>query len=482
MKRLPDKPNMVFIISDDQGPWALGCAGNKEIITPNLDRLAGEGVRFDHFFCTSPVCSPARASILTGQLPSQHGIHDFTRDADNAHLSYLDNSVAYTELLAREGYVCGISGKWGMGNDYLPQKEFSHWYVCIYDGGHYWNPTMVRNGEVVKETGYLTDLITEDALSFIDNHVAHSDQPFHLNVCYTAPHHLWVGEHPQEYVDLYEQCEFESCPQEPEHPWFLPITNPGTVRTEPRENLKGYFAAVTAMDAGIGQILDKLEALGLKENTLICFMSDNGFSCGHKGIWGKGNGTYPQNMYDNSVKVPAIFSHPGTIPGGRVASALVSQYDVMPTLLEYTGIENARAAELPGRSFVYLLMDEPPADEAKREHVVVYDEYGPVRMIRTPEYKYIHRYPFGPFEFYDMTQDPEERENLYEHPDWQDKIAELQGQMEGWFLQYVNPAIDGARLPVTGTGQGKLVGPGMMDNRTFNQNGRLFKERQGKSQ
>ncbi|WP_282942516.1 sulfatase-like hydrolase/transferase [Paenibacillus sp. RC67] len=469
-----NQPNIVFILTDDQGPWALGCAGNPEIRTPNLDRLAEQGIRFENFFCSSPVCAPARATILTGKMPSQHGVHDFIRENDNPHLQYLDGHTAYTELLAKAGYVCGISGKWGLCNDYAPQKGFSHWYTYIYDGGHYFDPTMVRNGEAVKETGYLTDLITQDAMAFIDKQ-AREDQPFYISVHYTAPHHLWVGEHPKEYVEMYDDCLFETCPQEPEHPWFLELTNPSDVRTNPRDNLKGYFAAVTAMDYNVGLLMEQLERLNLRENTLICFMSDNGFSCGQGGIWGKGNGTYPQNMYENSVKVPAIFSHPGRIPQGRVHSALLSQYDVMPTLLEYASIDNPQADPLPGHSFLTIL-EGMGCDE--RRHVVVYDEYGPVRMIRTQRYKYIHRYPFGPFEFYDLDHDPKECTNLYDHPEYQERIRTLRNQLDCWFLQYVDPAIDGARLPVTGTGQSNLVGPDVSGQPAFNQNARLFKEKQ----
>ncbi|WP_257346729.1 sulfatase-like hydrolase/transferase [Pseudalkalibacillus decolorationis] len=466
------KPNIIFIMTDDQGPWALGCSGNKEIKTPNLDRLAEQGARLENFFCTSPVCAPARASVLTGKIPSQHGVHDFIRENDNPHLQYLDDHLSYTEVLESMGYYCGISGKWGLCNDFERQKGFDHWYVYVYDGGHYNNPTMVRNGKVVKETGYLTNLITQDSLAFLDER-SKVDQPFYLSVHYTAPHHLWVGEHPQEYVDMYDDCRFESCPQEPEHPWLLSITSPSTVRSNPRENLKGYFAAVTAMDEGVGLILEKLDELGIRENTLICFMSDNGFSCGQNGIWGKGNGTYPQNMYDNSVKVPAIFSHPGRIPEGSVYDALLSQYDVMPTLLDYVNIENPVKDELPGKSFVPILEGK---NKEERGHVVVYDEYGPVRMIRTKQYKYIHRYPYGPFEFYDLVNDPQERNNLYDHPDYQDQIHDLRSRMENWFVQYANPNIDGARLPVTGTGQSNLAGPNVTGKLAFNQNGRLIKE------
>ncbi len=459
-------------MSDDQGPWALGCAGNKEILTPHLDRLAAEGMRFDRFFCTSPVCSPARASVLTGKIPSSHGIHDFVRDADNDRISYLDGHLAYSELLAQEGYACGMSGKWGMGNDYELQKGFEHWYVSVYDGGRYRNPKIVCNGEVRREQGYLTELITEDSLAFLERH-AGGERPFYLNVHYTAPHHLWVGEHPEEYVRLYDDCPFDSCPQEPEHPWSLSLTSPSSVRTDSRANLKGYFAAVTAMDDGIGRILDKLDELGLRDNTLICFMSDNGFSCGQKGIWGKGNGTYPQNMYENSVLVPAIFQHPGVIPAGVVHSGLLSQYDFMPTLLDYLGVDHPTAGQLPGRSFKRALLGEPTSEN---EFVVIYDEYGPVRMIRTKTHKYIHRYPFGPHECYDLSNDPGERVNLYDDPEAQPLIYRLQTQMENWFLQYADPGMDGAKLPVTGTGQSDWVAPGKTGKHTFNQNARLFKQ------
>ena len=111
------KPNIVFILSDDQGAWAMGCSGNEEIITPNLDRLAAEGMRFENFFCESPVCSPARASLLTGRIPSQHGVHDWIRDDNKKQedIEYLAGQTAYTDILAQEGYVCGLSGKWHLG-------------------------------------------------------------------------------------------------------------------------------------------------------------------------------------------------------------------------------------------------------------------------------------------------------------------------------------------------------------------------------
>ncbi|CAG7607353.1 Bifunctional sulfatase/alpha-L-rhamnosidase [Paenibacillus solanacearum] len=448
------QPNILFILSDDQGAWAMGCAGNPEIRTPNLDRLAATGSRFDHFFCTSPVCSPARASLLTGRIPSQHGVHDWIKEGNMGEgaLPYLDDGqTAYTELLAASGYTCGISGKWHLGDSVTPQKGFTHWFVHQSGGSPYYDAPMIRDGKPGKEPGHVTEVITEDALAFIDGQTGQA--PFYLSVHYTAPHSPWIGQHPEPFVALYNDCPFDSCPQEPAHPWTIPNAPWGS---NWRENLKGYFAAVTAMDLQIGRLIDRLEEKGLREQTLIVFMGDNGFNCGHHGFWGKGNGTFPQNMYDTSVKVPAIFSHPGTIPQATVCASMLSGYDVMPTLLEYAGLAGAIPDGLPGVSFAPLLRGETTTE---REHVFIYDEYGPVRMVRSREWKYVHRYPYGPHELYDLLRDPDERTNLINASEQQERIARMKAELDGWFVRYADPARDGVREPVRGGGQLRLAGP-----------------------
>lgn len=211
------------------------------------------------------------------------------------------------------------------------------------------------------------------------------------------------------------------------------------------------------MDAGIGQIVAKLEDMGVRDNTLILFMSDNGMNMGHHGIWGKGNGTFPLNMFDTSVKVPAIFSHPGVISAGTTNSELVSQYDIFPTLLDYAGIDNPEASRLPGRSFLSLLRGE---DRLIRGNVVIFDEYGPVRMIRTKEWKYVHRYPYGLHELYDLRNDPEEEHNLFGDSACRSILERMRIQLGDWFRQYVVRERDGALEPVTGFGQLAKVGKG----------------------
>ena len=195
-------PNVLFILTDDQGCWALGAAGNAEIYTPNLDRLAQTGTRFENFFCASPVCSPARASILTGRIPSQHGIHDWLRRGnlasdqapkgleDDAAIEYLRGMRGYTEILAQNGYTCALAGKWHMGDSLNPQKGFSFWRIMPYGGSGYYGAPFIVDGELTREPGYLTDAITHHALAFLEQHAGQAE-PFYLGVHFTAPHSPW---------------------------------------------------------------------------------------------------------------------------------------------------------------------------------------------------------------------------------------------------------------------------------------------------
>lgn len=443
------KPNIVFILTDDQGPWAAGCCGNDEVRTPSIDRLASDGMRFENFFCTSPVCSPARASLMTGRIPSQHGVHDWIRERNMPPrpARYLEGLTCYTDVLAANGYTCGLSGKWHLGDSLAPQHGFSHWFCMPLGYSTYNDAEMIRDGQSQVYPGYVTDVITDDAIEFIRRE---KDGLFYLSVHYNAPHSPWHG-HPQDIVDSYDDCPFKTCPQEALHPWARADSR---AHMGNRESLKGYFAAITAMDLNVGRIIETLDELGLRNDTLIVFGSDNGYSCGHHGFWHKGNGTYPVNMYENSIKVPMIFSHPARIPSGRVTDAMASQYDFMPTLLEYLGLPPSDDGTLPGSSFAPVLLGE---QSEARDSVVVFDEYGPCRMIRTREWKYVHRYPFGPHELYDLVSDPDERANLVDEKSKQTVVDELRRRMVRWFERYVVDGLDGARLPVSGKGQREKI-------------------------
>ena len=471
------QPNIVMAMADDMGYWAMGCAGNRDIRTPNLDQLAREGMYFPDYFCTSPVCSPARASVLCGKMPSQHGVHDWisrghinyeevspalrkmhqdpnasweyvwSREqlAGDKAIRYLEGFRTYTDILAEHGYVGGLAGKCHLGDAGQPQKGFSYWEPIAMGGDNYYYPVVYRDGhfDMLRDT-YITNHITGKALDFLAQR--EKDRPFYLSVHYTAPHAPWErNQHPEEYYALYEDCAFTGTPDVPHHKWGAPYT-----REERRNRLQGYYAAVTAMDSDIGRLVGFLKAEGLWEDTIFIFTADNGMSMGHHGIFGKGNGTFPLNLYDTAVKVPMIISYPGGIRGGTVAKGLSSHYDLLPTIAGLVG--ELPDSGCPGRSFGGIFRGEVPDG---RDAVVVYDEYGPARMIRTTEYKYIQRYLYGEDEFYDLKADPGEEVNLadFREPGVQERIAALRSRMEQWFDRYSDPERDGKNQAVYGLGQ-----------------------------
>lgn len=429
----------------------MGAAGNSEIHTPHLDALAASGTRFSNFFCTSPVCSPARATLFTGQPPSFHGVHDWISagHVGAEGVDYLQGQPLVTDRLSADGYRCGLSGKWHLGANDQPRPGFVHWFAHQKGGGPYYGAPVVRDGELTTEPGYLTEAIGADARGFIDAEACRTE-PFWLSVHFTAPHSPWTDNHPDEYTSLYADCEFTNCPQEPDHPWTRYAEGgwPAAREADVRASLVGYHAAITAMDHQVGEIVDDLRRHDLLDSSVIMFVGDNGFSCGQHGIWGKGNGTYPLNMYDEAVKVPAIISQPGRIPAQTV-DALISGYDLAPTLLQIAGLPPNSLGAGPGRSFGDLI----DGSHQSRDRVVVFDEYGATRMLRTAQWKYVSRRGDEPDELYDLVNDPGERDNLVDNPEQVDRVADLAAQLEQWFGQYADPDHDSSHLAVTGLGQ-----------------------------
>jgi arylsulfatase A-like enzyme len=323
--------------------------------------------------------------------------------------------------------------------------------------GPYYGATMIDEDRSCIVDGYLSDALADVACGFLRDE-APRPQPFWLSLCFTAPHYPWIDSHPKTFTDLYADCAFTSCPDEPPHPWFIggnAALDKG--RRERRASLIGYFAAVSAMDAAIGRVLAELDAQGLAQSTLVVFIGDNGMNCGHHGIWGKGNGTRPQNMYDTSIRVPCIVAQPGRIPAGCTSDALLSGYDLFPTLVDYAGVRYDRGRPKPGRSFRGVLDGRGETTEAP---VVVYDEYGPVRMVRTREWKYVHRHPDGPHELFDLVADPGERTNRIVDPSAATMRDSLARRLDGWFAKYVDPVRDGVDKGVTGCGQLGRLEPG----------------------
>ncbi len=454
------RPNFVVILTDDQGSWTRTAP---EVVTPAIDGLAASGTEFSAFYCASPVCSPARASILTGTPPSAHGVHDWLR-GDNAGVDthgvhYLAGLDTTPQALSDAGYTCGHAGKWHLGDARTPAPGYDRWYAHRDGGGPYYGAPMIADGVEVTEPGYVTDAITDHAVDMLTD-LATGTEPFYLEVTYTAPHSPWgPGQHPAELVELYADTDFPSVPVSEPHPWMNRAhTELMAGFTDRHATLAGYCAALSGADRGVARLLAALEASGRASQTYVIFHSDNGFACGHHGYWGKGNGTSVLNAWEPSVLVPFIIAGPGVAPG-RVEPAPTSALALHATILELAGVDaSARpAAAASGRpveaSFASRLDgragDPDPA-------VVVCDEYGGLRMIRRDSWKLIERVD-GPDELYDLAADPGEASNLIDSPAAAGDRAELHDALASWFAARCDPERDGWHRPVTGWGQNAPV-------------------------
>lgn len=501
------RPNVLLLVTDDQGAWAMGST-MPELHTPTLDRLQREGTTFEHFFCASPVCSPARASLTTGRMPSAHGVHDWLHPealaradsprppCDPDFLERADGADSLAQMLSRHGYRTGMVGKWHLGSSGTPAPGFDHWWAHQLGGGSYYDAPIwehdARTGrptapaEPATEPEYLTDAITRQALDALSRIPA--EQPFFLQVNWTAPHDPWFGgNHPRELLDLYAGTDFPSVPEPPHHPWFRPEQFPAAV-ADRRGALAGYCAALSGVDRSVAALLERLEVDGRLEDTIVVFTSDNGFSCGHHGMWGKGNGTWPLNVWEPSITVPFVVRWPGRIAAGAADERPASAVDLLPTLAELTGASPREDPLRAGRSLASRLLgparvedragsesvvggvvgatagdgSRPTADDASRpsadeDAVVVHDEYGALRMLRTERWKLVLRRE-GPTELYDLDQDPGEERNLADLPEHAERQAELAAQLEDWFARHSTPALDAWGGDVDGRGQTAPVG------------------------
>lgn len=448
------RPNIVFLLTDDQGPWAVPWL-MPELQMPNLASMAQRGTTFNNFYCASPVCSPARASLLTGRMPSGHGIHDWLigERHPQAHPDeYLEDVTTLPAVLAGAGYTCALAGKWHVGDSRRPAAGYTSWYAHRYGGGPYYDaPIWSENGEATTEPEYFTTAVSRQAVDFIRSY--NNDAPFFLHICTTAPHDPWdENNHPDDLLDLYTDCEFPSVPRPERHPWTTPRkTDFEEAFNDPQTSLKGYCASLTGVDRLLGEVRQALAEKGLEENTVLIYMADNGFSCGHHGVWGKGNGTYPLNFWENSVRVPLVIEIPPALADQinlpDEVDDHVSALSFFPTVCDIAGVTAPADPRRVGQSLVaqgqYRQPDAP---------VAVYDEYGGGRMIRYQQWKYITRYE-GPTELYDLKQDPNEETNLAGQPDYAAIETQLHERLQTWFATVTTPQHDAWEQPVRGFGQ-----------------------------
>jgi len=422
-----------MFMTDDHGAWTLGCYGCPDMHTPNVDALANGGARFTRAFACTPVCSPSRMSYMTGKIPSQHGVQDWLIPEDSfgpKSRRWLEGHTTYAQVLAKNGYTTGMAGKWHMGHDDEAQEGFTYWCSVPGGGGTYKDPEFVKNGQRIKTHGYKTDYVGDSAIEFLDR--SHQD-PFYLLVPFYAPHTPYDYQ-PEEYRKPYNDSTFPCFPRVLMHPW----QNADLARFHNnRDAMHAYSALITGMDANVGRIVRRLDELKVRDNTLIVFTADQGWCAGQHGVWGKGNGTWPFNMYEESLRVPLIWNHRGRIREGLTLNPLVSSYDYFPTILEYLGVSVPNDPARLGRSYAPFLAGKSPRWRNRLFH-----EYEYVRGVRSETLKYIERTKEFPSELYDLEADPGETNNRINDPAYRQQLAALRKDLHDFYQKAGAPNIE----------------------------------------
>lgn len=432
-------PNLVFILTDNQGAWTLGCYGNPDIKTPHIDRLAAEGMRFTRALSCNPVCSPTRATFLTGLIPSQHGVHSFLDP------KYMMGPEAYNtlkeftslgEVLKEAGYVCGLSGKWHLGANLTPSEGFSYW-ITKPDGhtNEFYNQPIIEDGKVRDEPGYTTELWTKHGIKFIEQN---KDRPFFLFLAYNGPYalgNLMRNQSKNRHAEYYRGRHFESFPVDAMHPWQFA----NKVFHNTQTAMERTACEVSGVDDGVGEVMATIKRLGLDDNTLVVYAADQGWMGGQNGMWGMGDHFRPIGAHELMMQIPLIFRQPGKIAPGKTGDILVSNYDFLPTVLSYLGLadKTPQQPRLPGRDFSAAVRGK----SLEWDNVIFY-EMETVRAVRDDGWKYVARHPNGPNELYDMRRDPQERFNLFGQASVKDKQSELARRLDDFFAKYADPQYD----------------------------------------
>jgi len=440
-----DRPNILFVMTDDHTHHQMSLTGNALIHTPNMDRLAAEGVWFKNAFCTNSLCAPARATILTGCFSNVNGITGNSESKDR--IERLDPSLPTFPILLQEaGYQTGLVGKW-----HLPHDPRGFDYSCILPGqGLYFDPDMIENGERKQFKGYVTDIITDKALEFLNT--VDTDKPFCLVYQHKGPHRPFTPAprheslyqdsdfpYPETFDDDYAtrliagkaaDMKFEQSITRDYGDIFGDKTEAEKKRWIYQRFVKDHYRAVQSIDEGLGRILDTLDEQGLADNTLIIYTTDNGFYLGEHGWYDK------RFMYEPSLRIPFLLRFPNAVKAGQTEERMIMNVDVAPTLLDFAGIDIPETMQ--GKSLKPLLQDK---SMEWRDHIY-YSYYentwamraleqvelsdpsfnfftahriGPHRGIRDERYKLIEYYSENHYwELFDLQDDPHELRNLFE--------------------------------------------------------------------
>ena len=472
------RPNILFIFADDHAYQAISAYGSGLNKTPNIDRLAQQGVRFDRCLTTYSLCGPSRACILTGKYAHLNGFFN------NYNSKFDGSQQTMPKLLQAAGYQTAVVGKWHLESD---PTGFDFWEI-LYGQGQYYNPPMKRMGERVKHTGYVTDIITDEALDWLKNK-RDPNKPFLMMCQHKAPHREWEpalknlsmydgvtfpepptlfddyagrgkGEHEQDMTiaktmtkrdnklapipDLNpEQRKVWDAYYNPRNEAFekQQLTGQDLVRWRYQRYMHDYLATIASVDESVGKLLDYLKEAGLDDNTIVIYTSDQGFYLGEHGWFDK------RWIFEQSLRTPLLVRWPGVTKPGAANTDMVSNLDFAETFLDAAGAPIP--PDMQGRSMVPILKGQTPADWRKSfyyhyyEHPAVHNvakHYGVV----TDRYKLVHFYEpeTDYWELFDLKTDPQELKSVYNDPKYNEIQSNLHRELDKLRTELKVPAQD----------------------------------------
>lgn len=434
------KPNILFVMTDDQRADATSIGGNKVLRTPNIDRIGHEGVNFRNAFVTNALCAPSRASILTGAYSHLHGVTTNGEGPTTYGQPGLSHKTpTFVELLREAGYFTGITGKWHLQS--LP-VGFDHW-VILPGQGEYFDPQMIANGARVKMRGHVDDAVGDQALAFLATRP--KDKPFCLLMQFKSPHRSW--EPAPRFAKMFDKIEIptprtyedklEGRPEAlkraemaiADMPDFRDRGVPSNLPFEERKRrnlqalVKNYYRVLLSVDENVGRVLDYMDKEGLAKNSVVIYTSDNGFFLGEHGLFDK------RLMYEQSIRVPMLMRYPEAVKPNAVDSHMVLNIDVAPTLLDIAEVQ--QAPTMQGQSWMPVVQRQTP--KWREDFLYEYYEYPAVhcvrkhRGVRTERWKLIHYWEQPQeWELYDLQNDPDEIRNLASDP----KSLEVAGDLK----------------------------------------------------
>ena len=495
------KPNILFIMSDDHAEQAISCYGSKLIQTPNIDRIAKEGIKFNNSFVTNSICAPSRAVLLTGKYSHLNGLRD-NRD------TFDGEQQTFPKLLKKAGYHTSIIGKWHLKSS---PTGFDEWKILVGQG-QYYNPVLIENGEKKQHTGYTTDIITDMAIEMLEKR--DDDKPFCMLVHHKAPHRNWMP-HPK-YMNEYKDKDLplpetfhddystreetaghadmriddmylsfdmklnqgdykketgsggnlnyaktiedgwkktrDRLTDEQKEAWDAHyntinddfkkanLSGKKLLEWKYQRYMKDYLRCILSVDEGVGRLLDYLDKQGLAKNTIIVYTSDQGFYLGEHGWYDK------RFMYEESLSMPLVIRYPEKISQAQVSDEIVLNLDFAPTFLDYAGVKIPE--DMQGESLRALNNGEQDEDWRSSMYYHYYEyphgwhkvkqHYG----VRNKQYKLIHFYRNNIWEFYDLKNDPHELTHEYENAEYAETIKEMKTELAHLQQKYGDTKIE----------------------------------------